>query len=45
MRIDHDKEFRIYCEDVQRFPFGMITEGVLEHAIRDLRLYTSKGSG
>jgi hypothetical protein len=27
MRIEDHKEFRIYCEDVERFPFGVITEG------------------
>ena len=27
MRIEGDKEFRIYCEDVERFPFGVITSG------------------
>jgi hypothetical protein len=27
MRIEGAKEFRIYCEDVERFPFGVITSG------------------
>jgi hypothetical protein len=27
MRIEGDKEFRIYCEDVEGFPFGQITPG------------------
>jgi hypothetical protein len=27
MRMEGDKEFRIYCEDVEGCPFGLITEG------------------
>ena len=27
MRMENDKEFRIYCEDVEGFPFGLITPG------------------
>jgi hypothetical protein len=27
MRIEGDKEFRIYCEDVEGFPLGLITLG------------------
>jgi hypothetical protein len=27
MRIEGEKEFRIYCEDVKGFPFGLITPG------------------
>ena len=27
MRMEGDKEFRIYCEDVEGFPFGLITPG------------------
>ena len=27
MRIEGEKEFRIYCEDVKEFPFGLITPG------------------
>ena len=27
VRIEGVKEFRIYCEDVERFPFGVITSG------------------
>ena len=27
MRIEGDKEFRIYCEDVEGCPFGLITPG------------------
>ena len=27
MRIEGDKEFRIYCEDVERWSFGLITPG------------------
>jgi hypothetical protein len=29
MRVDGDKEFRIYCEDVEGCPIGIVTEGVL----------------
>jgi hypothetical protein len=28
MRMEGEKEFRIYCEDVEGFPFGLITPGV-----------------
>ena len=27
MRIEGEREFRIYCEDVEGFPFGLITPG------------------
>jgi hypothetical protein len=27
MRMEGNKEFRIYCEDVEGFPFGLITPG------------------
>ena len=27
MRMEGDKEFRIYCEDVEGFPCGLITPG------------------
>ena len=27
MRMKGDEEFRIYCEDVEGFPFGLITPG------------------
>jgi hypothetical protein len=27
MRMEGDKEFRIYCEDVEGFPLGLITPG------------------
>ena len=29
MRVDGDTEFRIYCEDVEGCPIGVVTEGVL----------------
>jgi hypothetical protein len=29
IRAEGDKEFRIYCEDVERCPIGIVTEGVL----------------
>jgi len=29
MRVDGDTEFRIYCEDVEGCPIGLVTEGVL----------------
>jgi hypothetical protein len=29
MRVERDKEFRIYCEDVEGCPIGIVTEGVL----------------
>jgi hypothetical protein len=29
MRVEGDKEFRIYCEDVEGCPIGVVTEGVL----------------
>jgi hypothetical protein len=29
MRVEGDKEFRIYCEDVDGCPLGVVTEGVL----------------
>ena len=29
MRVEGDKEFRIYCEDVEGCPIGIVTEGVL----------------
>jgi hypothetical protein len=29
MRAEGDKEFRIYCEDVQGCPIGIVTQGVL----------------
>ena len=29
MRVEGDKEFRIYCEDVEGCPLGVLTEGVL----------------
>jgi hypothetical protein len=29
MRVEGDMEFRIYCEDVERCPLGIVTEGVL----------------
>ena len=28
MRMEGDKEFRIFCEDVEGFPIGLITPGV-----------------
>ena len=27
MRIEGDKEFRVYCEDVEKWSFGLITPG------------------
>ena len=27
MRIEGDKEFRIYCEDVEKWSFGLMTKG------------------
>jgi hypothetical protein len=29
MRVEGDKEFRIYCEDVEGCPIHIVTEGVL----------------
>jgi hypothetical protein len=29
MRVEGDTEFRIYCEDVEGCPIGIVTEGVL----------------
>jgi hypothetical protein len=29
MRVEGDKEFRLYCEDVEGCPIGIVTEGVL----------------
>jgi hypothetical protein len=29
MRVEGDMEFRIYCEDVEGCPLGVVTEGVL----------------
>jgi hypothetical protein len=29
MRVERDKEFRIYCEDFEGCPIGVVTEGVL----------------
>ena len=29
MRLEGDMEFRIYCEDVEGCPIGVVTEGVL----------------
>ena len=29
MRVEGDMEFRIYCEDVEGCPIGIVTEGVL----------------
>jgi hypothetical protein len=29
MRVEGDKEFRIYCEDVEGCAIGVLTEGVL----------------
>jgi hypothetical protein len=29
MRVEGDKEFRIYCDDVEGCPLGVVTEGVL----------------
>jgi hypothetical protein len=29
MRVEGDTEFRIYCEDVERCPIGIVTQGVL----------------
>jgi hypothetical protein len=29
MRVEGDVEFRIYCEDVEGCPLGVLTEGVL----------------
>ena len=29
MRVEGDKEFRIYCEDVEGCPISIVTEGVL----------------
>jgi hypothetical protein len=46
MRMEGDKEFRIYCEDVEGFPFGLITPGfcsMLSEAY-DERYGRSKGS-
>ena len=46
MRMEGDKEFRIYCEDVEGFPFGLITPGfcsILSEAY-DERYGRNKGS-
>jgi hypothetical protein len=29
MRVAGDMEFRVYCEDVEGCPLGVVTEGVL----------------
>ena len=39
MRIEGDKEFRIYCDDVEKWSFGLITPGfcsMLEEADRSV---------
>src|SRR4029453_8803128 len=46
MRMEGDKECRIYCEDVEGFPFGLITPGfcsMLSEAY-DERYGRNKGS-
>jgi hypothetical protein len=37
MRVEGDMEFRIYCEDVEGCPIGIVTEGVLNL----LRMYAT----
>jgi hypothetical protein len=46
MRIEGDKEFRIYCEDVEGFPFGLITPGFCSMLSKayDERYGRNKGS-
>ena len=39
MRIEGDKEFRIYCDDVEKWSFGLITPGfcsMLEEAYDEM---------
>ena len=46
MRVEGEREFRIYCEDVEGFPFGLITPGFCSmfSEVHDERHGRNKGS-
>ena len=43
-RIEGKKEFRIYCNDVEGCPFGVITSGFCSMLSGDLRLYIPRAA-
>ena len=47
MRIEGDKEFRIYCDDVEKWSFGLITPGfcsMLEEAYDRMHARAANGA-